>query len=72
VVSHLRRNPSIQPRLRYLLLEERRFAAEDLAPMRNLAAALFQLENKTGRLFVVRHFGAVRRCFLVKAGNLRD
>ena len=37
-----------QPRLRYLLLEERRFAAEDLAPMRNLAVALFQLENSRG------------------------
>lgn len=37
-----------QPRLRYLLLEENRFAAEELAPMRNLAAALFQLEHSRG------------------------
>jgi predicted transposase YdaD len=37
-----------QPRLRYLLLEENRFAAGELAPMRNLVAALFQLENSRG------------------------
>ena len=37
-----------QPRLRYLLLEECRLAAGDLTPMRNLAAALFQLENSRG------------------------
>ena len=34
-----------QPRLRYLLLEERAYTEEELAPQRNLAAALFRLEN---------------------------
>lgn len=34
-----------QPHLRYLLLEENRYSAADLAPLTNLAAALFQLEN---------------------------
>jgi hypothetical protein len=37
-----------QPRLRYLLLEENRFTGADLAPMPNLAAALFQLEHSRG------------------------
>jgi hypothetical protein len=37
-----------QPRLRYLLLEENRFTEADLAPMRNLVAALFQLEHSRG------------------------
>jgi hypothetical protein len=34
-----------QPRLRYLLLEENRFSAGELAPMPSLAAALFKLEH---------------------------
>jgi hypothetical protein len=34
-----------QPRLRYLLLDEGRFQDQDLAPLRNLVAALFRLEN---------------------------
>lgn len=34
-----------RPSLRYLLLDEGRFAESDLAPLRNLAAALFRLEN---------------------------
>ncbi|HRX70562.1 MAG TPA: Rpn family recombination-promoting nuclease/putative transposase, partial [Candidatus Competibacteraceae bacterium] len=34
-----------QPRLQYLLLEENRYPPEILAPLHNLAAALFQLEN---------------------------
>jgi hypothetical protein len=34
-----------RPRLRYLLLDEGRYADSELAPLRNLAAALFRLEN---------------------------
>ncbi len=34
-----------RPRLRYLLIEELAYADADLAAMRNLAAALFRLEN---------------------------
>lgn len=34
-----------RPHLRYLLLDEGRYAESDLAPQRNLAAALFRLEN---------------------------
>ena len=37
-----------QPRLHYLLLEENRFLEADLAPLQNLAAALFRLENSRG------------------------
>jgi hypothetical protein len=37
-----------QPRLRYLLLEESRLSQADSAPVNNLAAALFQLENSRG------------------------
>jgi hypothetical protein len=34
-----------RPRLRYLLLDEGRYADSELAPLRNLAAALFRMEN---------------------------
>ena len=34
-----------QPQIRYLLLEERRYADAELADLRNVAAALFRLEN---------------------------
>jgi len=34
-----------RPHLRYLLLDEGRYADSELAPLRNLAAALFRLEN---------------------------
>ncbi|MBP1151276.1 Rpn family recombination-promoting nuclease/putative transposase [Methylocaldum sp. RMAD-M] len=34
-----------RPRLRYFLLDEGRYAESELAPLRNLAAALFRLEN---------------------------
>ncbi|AFL76157.1 Rpn family recombination-promoting nuclease/putative transposase [Thiocystis violascens] len=34
-----------QPQIRYLLLEERRYAEADLAGLQNVAAALFRLEN---------------------------
>jgi hypothetical protein len=34
-----------QPQIRYLLLEERRYAEAELAGLRNVAAALFRLEN---------------------------
>ena len=37
-----------RPRLRYLLIDESAYAEAQLAPMRNLAAALFRLENSTG------------------------
>jgi hypothetical protein len=33
------------PRLRYALLEERQYTERELAPLRNLVAALFRLEN---------------------------
>jgi hypothetical protein len=33
------------PRLRYLLLDEGRYADGELAPLRNVAAALFRMEN---------------------------
>lgn len=34
-----------RPHLRYLLLDEGRYADSELAPLRNLAAALFRMEN---------------------------
>lgn len=34
-----------QPQIRYLLLEEHRYRDQELAGLRNLAAALFRLEN---------------------------
>jgi predicted transposase/invertase (TIGR01784 family) len=34
-----------RPRLHYLLLDEGRFSAQELAPLRNLVAALFRMEN---------------------------
>ena len=34
-----------RPRLRYFLLDEGRFADSELAPLRNLVAALFRMEN---------------------------
>ncbi len=34
-----------QPQIQYLLLEERRYAEADLRGLRNIAAALFRLEN---------------------------
>ncbi len=34
-----------QPRARYLLLDEGRYGQGELAPLRNLVAALFRLEN---------------------------
>jgi hypothetical protein len=37
-----------QPRVRYLLIDESAYADADLAAMRNLAAALFRLENSRG------------------------
>jgi hypothetical protein len=37
-----------RPRLRYLLIDESAYADAQLAPMRNLAAALFRLENSRG------------------------
>jgi hypothetical protein len=37
-----------RPQMRYLLVEERGYPDSELAPMRNLAAALFRLENSRG------------------------
>ena len=37
-----------QPCLRYLLVEENRYGEAELAPLRNLSAALFRLENSRG------------------------
>jgi predicted transposase/invertase (TIGR01784 family) len=37
-----------RPRLRYLLLDEGRYADTELLPLRNLVAALFRLENSRG------------------------
>jgi len=34
-----------RPQVRYLLIDEGRYAASELAPLRNLVAALFRLEN---------------------------
>ncbi len=34
-----------QPRARYLLIDESRYGQDELAPLRNLVAALFRLEN---------------------------
>lgn len=39
---------SYQPQARYLLIDESAYADADLASMRNLAAALFRLENSRG------------------------
>lgn len=43
-----------RPRLRYLLLDEGRYADAALAPLRNLVAALFRLENSRGTAEVVQ------------------
>ena len=37
-----------RPQMRYLLVEERGYPESELAPMRNLVAALFRLENSRG------------------------
>ncbi len=37
-----------RPHMRYLLVEERGFSEAELAPMQNLVAALFRLENSRG------------------------
>ena len=37
-----------RPQMRYLLLEERGYPEAELAPMRNMVAALFRLENSRG------------------------
>lgn len=43
-----------RPHLRYLLLEATRYQNTNLAPLRNLSAALFQLENSRGPADVQR------------------
>lgn len=41
-----------QPRLRYLLIDEGRYSESELAPLRNLVAALFRLESSHSRTTV--------------------
>ena len=48
-----------RPYLRYFLLDEGRFTEADLAPLRNLAAALFRLENSRTPGEVQRVLGAL-------------
>jgi hypothetical protein len=48
-----------RPHLRYFLLDEGRFTEADLAPLRNLAAALFRLENSRTPGEVQRVLGAL-------------
>jgi Putative transposase, YhgA-like/Domain of unknown function (DUF4351) len=48
-----------RPQLRYCLLDEGRIAAAELGPLRNLAAALFQLEKSRGPEEVKRILGAL-------------
>ena len=43
-----------QPRLRYLLLAENRYSEAELAPLRNLSAALFRLENSRNPVEIER------------------
>jgi hypothetical protein len=43
-----------RPQMRYLLLEERGYPEAELAPMRNMVAALFRLENSRGPEDVIR------------------
>jgi hypothetical protein len=43
-----------RPQMRYLLLEERGYSESELAPMRNLVAALFRLENSRGPEDIIR------------------
>jgi predicted transposase YdaD len=37
-----------RPQIRYLLIDEKRYSNDELAPLRNLAAALFRLEHARG------------------------
>jgi len=48
-----------RPRLRYLLLDEGRYADSELAPLRNVAAALFRLENSRTPQDIERVLGAL-------------
>lgn len=48
-----------RPMLRYFLLDEGRYAEQDLAPLRNLVAALFRMENSRTRQDVDRAIGAL-------------
>ena len=48
-----------QPGLRYLLVEENRYGEAELAPLRNLSAALFRLENSRGPADVQRVVAAL-------------
>ncbi len=46
LISDLPKNMSLyKPGLRYLLLDEGRFAQDELNPLKNLVAAVFRLEN---------------------------
>lgn len=48
-----------RPRLRYLLLDEGRYASSELEPLRNLVAALFRLENSRAPADVERALSAL-------------
>src|SRR5436309_6815901 len=43
-----------RPQMRYCLLDERRIATGELEPLRNLAAALFRLEQSSGPVEIAR------------------
>ncbi len=47
-----------RPQMRYSLVEERGFSDAELAPMRNLVAALFRLENSRGPEDLVQVLGS--------------
>ncbi|WP_459874133.1 Rpn family recombination-promoting nuclease/putative transposase, partial [Endothiovibrio diazotrophicus] len=49
-----------RPSFRHLLLDERRYTEEDLAPLKNLAAALFRLENSRSPADVLRVIRTLR------------
>ncbi|GAB6044226.1 Rpn family recombination-promoting nuclease/putative transposase [Endothiovibrio diazotrophicus] len=49
-----------RPTFRHLVLEERRYTEEELAPLKNLAAALFRLENSRSPADVLRVTHALR------------
>lgn len=48
-----------RPRLRYLLIDEGRYSESELAPLKNLVAALFRLESSRSRADVDRVLGSL-------------
>jgi hypothetical protein len=51
-----------RPQARYLLIEEKRYAAHELDPLRNVVAALFRLENSRTEHEIVEVVGALSEC----------